>query len=76
MNSLKDAQEKPTRWDALKSILFSIERRKAIGSGWSLYFYLVYRLDSKNELQTSLSELAKKSGGECAYREEVEETVY
>lgn len=56
---MTENQEKPTRWDALKSILLSSEKRKAIGSAWPLYFYLIFHLDSKNEFQTSLRDLAK-----------------
>ena len=54
--------ETPTRWDALKAILLSQEKRKAIGSGWPLYFYLMYHLNLKNELQINMSELAEDLG--------------
>ena len=55
---MTDHQEKPTRWDALKSILLSPDKRKAIGSAWSLYFYLIFRLDSDNQFVTNFAELA------------------
>lgn len=51
--------EVPTRWDALKSILFSAEKRKAIGHAWILYFHLVFHMDSRNELLTNFQRLAK-----------------
>lgn len=53
-------QEKPTRWDALQSILLASEKRKAIGVAWPLYFYLVFRLDYRNQLVTNFGELAEE----------------
>lgn len=56
---MTDNQEKPTRWDALKAILLSQEKRSSIGSAWSLYFYFIFHMDSKNEFVTSLMEIAE-----------------
>lgn len=56
---MANTEDKPTRWDVLKSILLSAEKRNAIGHAWSLYFYLVYHLDSKNELRIGMGELSR-----------------
>lgn len=50
-------EEIPTRWDALKSILLFPEKRKAIGPAWTLYFYLIFQMDSKNKLVTNYQKL-------------------
>ena len=56
---MTNSADKPTRWDALKAILLSPERRKTIGTCWPLYFHLIYHLDSKNELQVSMNQLSR-----------------
>lgn len=57
---MPDDEAKPTRWDALRSILLASERRKAIGAAWPLYFHLVFRLDYRNQLVTNSGELTEE----------------
>jgi len=57
-----NSMDGPTRWDALKGILFYREKRKAIGAAWPLYFYLVFQSDVSNRLITSYPKLAEDLG--------------
>lgn len=54
--------EGPTRWDALKGILFYREKRRAIGPAWPLYFYLIFQGDPANRLVTSYPRLVEDLG--------------
>jgi hypothetical protein len=55
-----------TRWEALREILNSKEHRRAIGSAWPLYFYLIFETDKSNRLITSYFELKEKLGESTA----------
>jgi len=61
-NGIDGPKEKPTRWEALKEIIDSNERRGSIGSAWPLYFYAVFHGDRERQFVTSYPELSEKLG--------------
>lgn len=46
-----------TRWDMLRSLLLSHDKRKHIGKAWPLFFYLAFNIQTTNKLITSYPEL-------------------
>lgn len=49
-----------TRWDMLRSLLLSHDKRKHIGKAWPLFFFLAFSVKSSNKLVTSYPELKEK----------------
>ena len=58
--------EKPTRWDALKEIFLTTEKRKTIGPAWPLYVHLIFRGDPTNRLVTSNINISEDLGEKVA----------
>jgi hypothetical protein len=42
-----------TRWDLLKDLMLSKERRDAIGKAWPLFFFIVFHANKTNKFITS-----------------------
>ena len=57
-----ETKDTPTRWDALKNVMFYRERREAIGSAWQLYLYLAFQGDPRNRFVTNYPKLAEDLG--------------
>jgi hypothetical protein len=49
-----------TRWDLLKDLMLSKERRDAIGKAWPLFFFLTFNMKKENKLVTTYPELKEK----------------
>ena len=49
-----------TRWDLLKALTLSKERRDAIGKAWPLFCFLIFHSNSSNKYITNYAELREK----------------
>lgn len=46
-----------TRWDFLKDLMLSADKRRAVGKSWPLFFFLVLNGNKSNKFITSYPEL-------------------
>ena len=48
-----------TRWDILGNLMLSYETRKAVGTAWPLFLYVIFRTNKANKLVTSYDDLKR-----------------
>ncbi len=49
-----------TRWDLLKDLMLSKEKRDAVSKAWPLFFFLIFHMKKSNKYITSYTELKEK----------------